>query len=406
MVTNRHPHVLATLLALIWLNSSGSSVVASEPGGGYDWCAESGYLPPDYDRFFPDDAAGAAALAALWASPDLDNTATSLLLETVRRGLRRYDGNRAELLRWLGQRFVEGRLPQSAEALEIMYHALDLDLGENGGAATRSAALRFGVSLVRPLPPNVLRALAAYSIASEDGDDLGRIVWAVSDQRDEAVAVLEDYALDTDSVDREKVAVVRRLWNRELKAHDWARERKLARAREAFGDRLTGILGQLASGPSEERKQALAFVLENDLLLLLPESALDSLSRCASDADPEVRALAARLVGERWVLAASYVPPRAVDILLALSRDEVALVCQNAIQFGLSALSPKEDVVVIRLMEVAATQSDTPLYDQIVWGLRSSQPQVKAQLDAWRISKDPARVALSLRLARDLLHRS
>lgn len=406
MVTYRHSHVLATLLALFWIISSASTVVASEPGGGYDWCAETGYLPPEHDRFFPDDAAGATALAALWASPDLDNTDTSLLLKTVRQGLRRYDGNRAELLRWLGQRFVEGRFPQSAETVEIMYHALDFDLGEKGGAEARSAALRFGVSLVRPLPPNVLRALAAYSIGSEDGDDLGRIVWAVSDQRAEALAVLEDYALTTDSVDHEKVAVVRRLWNRELKAHDWARERELARAREAFGDRLPVILGQLASGPSEQRKQALTFVLENDLLGILPESALASFSRCASDADPEVRALAARLVGERWVLAASYVHPRAVDILLALSRDEVALVCQNAIEYGLSALSPKEDKVVIRLMEVAATQSDTPLYDRIVWGLRSSQPQVKAQLDAWRISNDPARVALSWRLARDLLHRS
>lgn len=377
-------------------------LAAPDLNGRLAWCAKGGYAPPDYKGYFPDSVQGGAALADLWTSPNRDQVEAAPLLAAVRQGLRRYEGNRAELLRGVGRRFVEGQSPQDAEAVEIMYHALDIDPEQEGGAEARSAAIRFGLSVVRPMPPNLLRALAAFSIASENGDDLSRIVWAIADQRDEALAVLEDYADHTENIDREKAIVVRRLWNRELKAHDWVRELKQARARETFSDELPRILEQLASGTSSARKRALDFILQNDVLLILPESALASLSRCASDADSGVRALVARLVGERWILAATYAHPRAVDILLTLSRDEAPMVCHNAIYYGLSALSPKDEEVITRLLEVAAMHSASPLYERIQWGLRPCQPQVKALLDTWRASEELEKVVLSQRLYADL----
>ncbi len=393
---------LAALCFLFSILLPGTARAATDRDAGLAWCAEHGYAPPDYEGFFPDSVEGGAALAALWASPAREELEASRLLATVRQGLRYYDGNRAELLRWLGRRFIEGQSPQDAEAVELMYHVLDLDSEPEGAAAARSAAIRFGVSVVRPMSPNLLQALAAFSIASEDGDDLSRIVWAIADQRDEALAVLEDHAEHTEDIDREKVTVVRRLWNRELKAHDWVRDLRQARAREILGDALPRILEQLASGSSESRRQALDFILRNEVLLILPESALASLAACASDADAGVRALVARLVGERWILAATYAHPRAVDILLALSRDEAELVCHNAIYYGLSAISPKDEEIITRLLEVAAAHSDTPLYERIHWGLRPCQPQVKTLLDAWRVSDEPEKVVLSQRLYEDL----
>lgn len=389
---------LAAFFVLFCLMPPDSARAAGDSDPLLSWREEARYSPPDYEGFFPDSARGAAELAALWTSPEREELEASRLLASVRQGFRRYEGNRAELLRWVGRRFVEGHIPQDPDAVEIMYHALDVDPEQEGGAATRSAAIRFGVSVVRPLSPNLLRALAALSIASEDGDDLSRIVWAIADQREEALAMLEEYADHTENVDREKVTVVRRLWSRELKAHAWVRELRVAQVRAAFGEELPGILKQLDSGTSESRRQALEFILRNEVLSILPESALAGFAACASDADPGVRALVARLVGERWVLAATYMHPRAVDILIKLSRDEAELVCHNAVYYGLSAVSPKDEVIITRLLEVAATRSDTRLYERILWGLRPCQPQVKRLLDAWRLSNEPEKVLLSQRL--------
>ncbi|MBL7648469.1 MAG: HEAT repeat domain-containing protein [Candidatus Hydrogenedentes bacterium] len=375
---------------------------ADHPDRDLAWCAEDRYLPPNFEGFFPDSAQGAAELAALWAAPNRDEADKSRVFATVRQGFRHYRGDRAELLRWLGRRFVEGQSTQDGNAVEIMYHALDIDQEQAGAAEARSAALRFGVSVVRPLPPNVLRALAALSLASEDGDELSRVVWAIADQRSEALAILDDYTAHGGDVDREKLAIIRKLWNRELKAQDWVRDRNRARALDKFGDRLPEILRELDSGTSDGRNAALEFVQRNDVLPILPESVLAAFSRCASDSDPRVRALAARLIGERWVLAATHMHPRAVDTLLKLSRDEAALVRHNAIYYGLAAVSPKDEEVIIRLLEVASTESDTALYERIKWGLRASRPQVRALLNAWRTSSEPSRVALSARLYHDL----
>ncbi len=402
MVKMFHAHGIAILFALHGLISPDPALAAPESGEGLAWCAEDRYAPPDYEGFFPDSADGAEALAALWASPDRDEIETAPLLASVRQGLRRYDGDRAELLRWLGRRFVDGQTSQDGVAVEILYHALDFDSEQRGGAEVRSAALRFGVSVVRPMPSNLLRALAAFSIASEDGDDLSRIVWAITDQRDEALAVLEDYAKYAETVDHEKVALVRKFWTREIKAHDWVRDRKVAAAREEFEDALPGMLTQLASGSSEGRRQTLELVLRNDLLGILPESSLASFAQCASDAAPGVRALVARLVGERWILAATYTHPRAVDLLLALSRDEVELVRHNAVHYGLSAVSPKDEEIITRLLEVAATHPESPLYDRINWGLRSCQPQVRTLLDMWRLSGEPEKMFMRQRLLKDI----
>ena len=119
-------------LFLCCLVSPAQIGAVDHPDGGLAWCAEDHYMPPDYEGFFPDSTQGAAELAALWAAPNRDEADKSRVFAMVRQGFRHYRGDRAELLRWLGRRYVEGQATQEGDAVEIMYHALDIDREEEG----------------------------------------------------------------------------------------------------------------------------------------------------------------------------------------------------------------------------------------------------------------------------------
>jgi hypothetical protein len=108
------------------------------------WRSEP-YRPPDFAGFFPDDPAGARALAALWdeVKPEMEHQAATPnvpgrtpwwsaqnrrsddeILQMVRRGLRRIDGaRRTWVIRWIGVRYIPPKRPQNPAAIEILYHA-------------------------------------------------------------------------------------------------------------------------------------------------------------------------------------------------------------------------------------------------------------------------------------------
>ena len=105
----------------------------------------------------PQNSNGATALDALWKAPDRDSRPDAEVLQTVRQGLRHSYRNQAEILRWVGQRYIVGKSPQNADAIEIMYHAVDLSSGRD---ETLRNAVHFGLSAVRPLSPAILHTLA------------------------------------------------------------------------------------------------------------------------------------------------------------------------------------------------------------------------------------------------------
>lgn len=358
------------------------------------WDAAGDYRPPDFEAYFSDSAAGAEALSAWWAAPDRDGQSADEVVALLREGLCRYEGDRAALLRWVGRRFIDPPEVQDPMAIEIMYHAAD----PRAPAELRGPAIRFGLTAVRPMTPNILSALAALSIASENPDELDRIASGIGAHREDALRALAIYLESGDAAVRDKATVVMQLWTLELRAHEWAQANKREQIEAAFRDQLPAIRSSLRAGTSSERRATLEWIVQHDILSIAPDSALAWLAPCAKDQDAVVRALAARLIGEKWVLNAPQQDPVAVDLALRLGADEDRAVRHNAVYYGLSVVSPKNDAVILRLLEVASLEPPGELSERIAWGLRAYRSQVRTLLDGWVNAEERTRAEAGRRL--------
>ena len=148
------------------------------------WRRVDAYEPPDFERFFPDDPEGAKRLAALWAAPDKDARPDEEVLRTVRAGMRRSRSRlRTDVIRWIGNRYVWGKSPQNPDAIEALYHAIDIPNEGTMFNKARSWAVYFGLSVVEPKPPAVLHALVDLGMLDDERtafghENPGRIAWA------------------------------------------------------------------------------------------------------------------------------------------------------------------------------------------------------------------------------------
>ena len=190
------------------------------------WCRTDVYEAPDSRRFFPNNSNGATALDALWKAADRDSRPDAEVLQTVRQGLYWSFRNQAEIVRWVGERYIVGKSPQNADAIEIMYHAVDLSSGRD---ETIHNAVHFGLSEVRPLTPAILHTLADLCMRVEDPDVLDRTARCAQSQRAEILAYLEPYRVAKDETNRGKVAVVAKILEGELNAFAWANGRAKVR---------------------------------------------------------------------------------------------------------------------------------------------------------------------------------
>jgi hypothetical protein len=363
------------------------------------WDAGGEYRAPDFNDHFSDSVAGTAALADWWDGAEREEHSATEVAALLRHGLRRYDGDRGALLRWAGRRFITASGEQSPMLMELMYHASDA----RAPADLRGPAIRFGLTAVRPMTPNILSALAALSMASEEADELDRIASGIGAQREDALRALATYLESTDSLVRAKATLVKQLWTLELKAHDWAQAHRREQIEATFREQLPAIRNSLRAGTSSERRTTLEWIVEHDILSIAPDSALAWLAPCAKDQDAVVRALAARLIGEKWVLNAPQQDPVAVDLALRLGADEDRAVRHNAVYYGLSVVSPKNDAVILRLIEVASLESPGELSERIAWGLRAYQSQVRALLNDWIDAEERTRSETGRRLQQYLV---
>lgn len=362
------------------------------------WDAETAYRPPDFNAYFPDSASGAKALSVWWDGPDREEGSAAEVALVLREGLRRYEGDRAALLRWVGRRFIDRQAQQPPELIEVMYHASDV----SAPADLRGPAIRFGLSAVRPMTHSIFTTFAALSMASEDPNELDCIARGIDGQRDEAMGALAIYMESNDAAVREKAAVVKQLWNLEIKAQDWVQARKREQTEAAFGPQLPTLRATLLAGTSPARLQSLERIAKNDILTIVPDSALAWFARCAIDPEAEVRAHAARMIGERWILTVTSQDPSAVELAIMLSKDVSEGVRHNAVYYGLSVVSPKDDAVILRLLEVAAETPSSELSERIAWSLRAHRLQVRTLLNDWIASEDQTRSAAGARLYRAL----
>jgi beta-lactamase regulating signal transducer with metallopeptidase domain len=342
----------------------------TSPGGekaGLAWQRIDTYIPPD-TMYFPDDAEGGKALDALYDAVDKDTRPDDEVLTTVRNGLRRTRQHQTLVLRWIGNRFIWGKDPQNAEAIELMYHAVPLQ---------QHYAIYFGLSVVKDKSPNILKTLADIAMATDDPNDLHRIAWGCDSQKGELLAFLEPYlASDDDSV-CDKARIRERIFKGELKAFDWAREQDKKEAEATVGERLPEFREKLLNTKGKERLAVLKTIQHNGVATIMDDSFLDAMVVCAEDPDPDVRRAVARMAGNKWVWSADKQPKEAIDLMLRLSRDEDRETRNQALYFGLSTVKDKDEPVIRRLVELALVDHDPNQYGRVTWGITAFKTDPK-----------------------------
>lgn len=365
--------------------------------GNLAWQRTDRYVPPDPKGFFPDDVEGGKRLDALFQAVDKDRRSDEEILSTVRQGFRRTKQHRTLVLRWIGNRYIWGKDPQNAEAIEIMYHAVAIE---------RHYAVYFGLSVMKHKTPNVLRTLADLCVR---GEEVGRITWGLGAQRQEIIPYIEPYLKDADEQTREIAAVLVQHFKGELDFDKWQAQKRLEHTKAQFSDQAPQIKEKLLTGDSQARRETMALIQRNQLTGLFDDSFLPAMAACATDPDRKVRNEAARMIGGAWIWRPGEQDPNAVALMLKLASDEDREVRYNAVYFGLSVVRDKTEPIIHRLVELALADHENNLYGRIVWGLkgpmRANPEPLKAVLAEYvERAKADAHLAASLdALYRDVL---
>jgi RNA polymerase sigma factor (sigma-70 family) len=379
------------------------------------WRRTDEYEAPDFDRFFPDDPGGGKALDALWRASDKDDRPDTVILQTVRRGLRRTQEHRTLILGWIGNKYIWGRWgksPQNPDAIELMYHAADFRGANADPYGTRHHAVYFGLSVVQSKTPAILRTLAELCMRVDDPNDLSRVAWGAASQRAELLAYLKPYLASGDAATREKAQAVEQILGGKLKAFEWGGDQVRKRAQAKFADRLPEIKQTLEQGTSPARRDTLRLIAREHLHLILDDSFLDAFKACAADKDASVRREVAVWVGLRWIWYAKTQNADAIDLELRLSNDEDRQVRVDAVYNGLSTVRDKREEVVRRLLTIALTDREPNMYQRIAWGLQSHRDPAAKVLDelihgsGTDTDPDPARARAAREIYADMTGRN
>jgi hypothetical protein len=375
--------------------------IAGLDGKPLAWQRTDKYVAPDFEGFFPDDPEGGKKLDRLFRSRTRDSQAGDEILGTVRSGLRRTTQHRTLILQWLGNRCIWNVSPQDPRAIEIMYHAADFrKVAEVYG--TRHYAVYFGLSVVQPKTPAILRTLAELCMRVDDPNDLERVAWGARAQREELLKYIRPFIKSKDADTRVKAEVVEKILNGQLKAFVWAAEQAKKRAKLKYSDELPRIKQTLLRGSSHERRDALMPVTGEQIALIMDDSFLPAFASCAEDADPQVRKYVAMLVGQYWIWSAQSQNPKAIDLMMQLSKDSSREVRYNAVYFGLSTVRNKDEKIVRRLLEMAFDDREWNLYRRIVWGLQRDRAKAVEVLRGYLHGDDPARTRAAREVYKDM----
>ncbi|WP_422925059.1 sigma-70 family RNA polymerase sigma factor [Singulisphaera sp. PoT] len=375
--------------------------VAKAPAATWSWRSLEPYEPPDYARFFPDDSEAGKRLDALWKAPDREQKPDAEILATTRQGLRRTQV-RAEIVRWIGQKYVWGRSPQNPDAVEIMYHASDFLDDEPTEHETRGWAVYFGLTVVEPKPPAILHALADFCMRGDDPNDLGRIGWGTSSQNAEIMAYLKPYLESAQPRTREKGQDVARILSGELDAFEWAAGERKRRAREHFAGQLPRIKKVLVDGNSAERTEALRRIQAESIALIMDASFVPAFASCARDDDPGVRRLVAQ-VFPGLIAEADAKTSEALDLVVALANDKVHEVRYDMIYYGVSWMGGKlRDDVVGSLVAFVLSNGYLDMQARIVQRLKENQAAALPLVEKALQEGNPAQIKIVRQVFRDL----
>lgn len=350
----------------------------------YAWNNENDYQPPSFDSFFPDDPQGGRALDIIWNMPNKDALSDTQILYGAQIGLRTVSRQtRTNVIRWIGQKYIWGKSPQNPRAIEIMYHAADFSGPDADPYGTRHWAVYFGLSVVEEKTPSILHTLVDLCMNTDDPNDLHRVAWGASSQRDELLTYLQPYLESDDETLRAKADIRKQIFLGELKAFDWAREQARLLAEKNFTSRLPELKDVLTRGDSSERKEALNLIQQNSISLIMDDSFIAAFDACANDPDKRIRNDVTRIAGNQWVWSAEEQNPQAIELLLRLSRDTYRDARYNAVYFGLSTVREKSDTIIRRLLEMAFEDREPNLYRRIAWGLKRDSEKVAKILEEY-----------------------
>lgn len=362
--------------------------------GQFSWDREDAYDPPDFDAFFPDDPEGGRRLDALWKAKDRDARTDEEVLKAVRDGLRRAESSRFEVLRWVGGRFVQRGPKPDPRAMEILYQATDFLGDDPAFDDTRHAGIYFGLSLLRPIPPNVLRTFADLAMRLEDPNDLDRIAWASRAQKADFLARMRPYLDSPEAKVREKAEAVSAMVEGRLNAWNWAGGLATKRVSARFGARLPTIREALSRGDSAARLATLEEIEKNQINLILDDSFLPAFVLCAGDADSKVRKGVAEVVGGHWDSR------EAVDLEKKLAKDPAFEVRLAAIESSLAGREGKteEDVrLLVDFLLENPTERTHEVTTAIGEGLAEHREIVARILEDAIRGDDPARAKAARR---------
>lgn len=375
--------MLISTLVLATLHVLGPAPAPARPGPALRARQEPVQDPalaqPNFEAYFPDDPEGGAALDALYRDRGARGLDDDAYIAAVRGGLRRTTEHKLTILRDFGNRFVWGKAPQRAEAIELMFHAADpRPAADRYG--TRHPAVYFGLSVVTDKTPRILDALVAIAMASEAADTIGRIAWGTSSERDEMIGRLGPHLASEDPAVREKAEDLRRIFAGEESAQQWTRRRAKARARAEYAAELPGIRAALRGGTSAERRAALDRLWETRLILIMDRASLADFEAAALDPDASVRRDVVRITAGEWIWGTADQDGRTIDLALRMSRDEDPQVRYDAVYYGLSTVRESRRDVVERMLEMLAEPEVMDLSGRLQWGLRSHGDRVREVL--------------------------
>lgn len=333
------------------------------------WQSETPYVAPDFEGYFPDDAADGLALDKLYDS-NLRHLGDVEYLAAIRRGLRHTTQHRTLIISGVGQRFIWGKDPQNPDAVELMYHAADFR-PQAKVYGTRHYAVYFGLSVVDNKPPAVLRTLAELCVAIDDTNDIGRVVWGAEKQLDQLVPYLDPFLKSEDLWLSRKAENMARVFRGELTTREWAKERAKLPQRPVPEVDLPELRAILRGGSSGLRLQMLDEMARAKALNPLPDSYLPDFAAAAKDPDPKVRIAVAQFVSRRWIWRDGIykLNPAGIAILMDLSKDSDADVRYDAVYYGLSGYLGEDDRVVVRMLEMCLDPVQERSHSRLVWGL-------------------------------------
>ena len=374
------------------------------------WRQAEPFQPPDFFAFFPDDPEGGKALDALWAANRAEaRPPTAEELRVIRRGMRRARGQHSSIIRWTGRSLIWGQSPQSPEAIEILYHAADYQHPEARRFGTQGWAIYFGLSVVEPKPPAVLRAMVEYCLADWNTDmhnNWGRVAWGARSQRAELLAQLRPHLDAAEPAERAKAALLAKVFGEEPDARDAFQAWNLARLHREHDGQLAAFRRELAEGESAARARALDALVREQMTAILDESFVDPLLACGRDADGKTREALCWVLGRLPLVATSSRRAELVDLIARLTEDPDPQVRYYVVYAVLTPRVPevRHDEFIRRLAMIAADPIND-IRSRIVWGLKSEGEPALRVLDEAGRGDDPKLATSARSLYRELTGR-